>query len=172
MEVTVYQGAVPASGLQRCTGASSTTATLCAVSNPAAGTYTILLTPSRFATLQTFSAVTMEVNPTLPTVSLGQSIANLSSASGAILYTVTVPAGTPSLLVRTSGGSGSMEVTVYQGAAPAWGFERCTGTSSTTATLCAVNNPAAGTYTILLTPYRFATLQTFSGVMMAVNPPL
>jgi serine protease len=137
------------------------------VNNPAAGIYTIELRPNVYGA-SSFSGVTMEVNPTIPTISIGQSVANLSSSTGYVLYNVTVPSGTSTLMVRTSGGSGSMTITVYQGSGPASGFERCSGGAiGATTGLCTVNNPAVGIYTIELRPNVYGA-SSFSGVTMEV----
>jgi uncharacterized protein YjdB len=149
----LYQGSSPA-GNAACSQFASQTAATCAVNAPTAGIWTVRVAGG-------FNGVTLEVNPTLPTIGLGQTVANLSSATGDALYNVAVPAGTSSLLVRTSGGSGSVYLYLYQGSSPA-GNAACSQFASQTAATCAVNAPTAGIWTV-----RVAG--GFSGVSLDVN---
>jgi hypothetical protein len=143
---------------------------VCALNAPPAGTYTVRLRPANtWSASSAFSGVTLEVNPQVPSVTLGQAITDLSTAAGVVLYTVQVPAGTPTLLLRTSEGSGDVELRVFAGPVPA-GSNLCTtyyveGTHQR----CALNAPAAGTYTIQL---RGDLTGSFRGVTLEVNPSL
>ena len=157
----LYQGSSPA-GTAACSQYASQTALTCAVNAPTAGTWTVRVAP--FGS-RGFSGVNLEVNPALPTVAFGQLVASLSSINGDALYNVSVPAGTPSLTVRTSGGSGSVYLYLHQGNSPA-GTAVCGQYATTTAATCAVNFPAAGVWTIRITPFGSGG---FTGVNLEVN---
>jgi len=160
----LYQGSSPA-GTAACSQYASQTALTCAVNAPTAGTWTVRVAPFGSGG---FSGVILEVNPALPTMAFGQSVANLSSINGDALYNVTVPSGTPSLTVRTSGGSGGVYLYLYQGSSPA-GTAACSQYASQTALTCAVNAPTAGTWTVRVAPFGS---RGFSGVNLEVNPAL
>ncbi len=92
-------------------------------------------------------------NVNLPSVSTG----NWSS-----IYTVSIPAGTTSLVVNISGGTGDADLYVRAGAAPTTASWNCrpylTGNTET----CTINNPVAGTtYYIGVQAYS-----SYSGVNM------
>ena len=162
VRLLLYQGATPA-GSAVCESASPRTSTLCAVAAPAAGMWTVRIQENGSA----FSNVTLEVNPVIPTLALGQTVTGLASSQGDAVYNINVPAGTSGLTVRTSGGSGSVQLVLYRGATPA-GETTCNSYSFSTRTnqLCAVAAPAAGTWTIRV----LDDLSAFSNVTLEVNP--
>jgi serine protease len=162
VRLLVYQGASAAGSAVCSSSNSGSTSQLCAVNAPAAGTWTIRIQEY----VSAFNGVTLEVNPPISTLSLGQTVTGLSSSVGDALYNVTVPAGTSSLTIRTSGGSGTVRLLVYQGASAA-GSAVCSSNSGSTSQLCAVNAPAAGTWTIRIQEY----VSAFTGVTLTVSTP-
>ncbi|MBX3714269.1 MAG: trypsin-like serine protease [Lysobacter sp.] len=92
-------------------------------------------------------------NVNLPSVSAG----NWSS-----MYTVTIPAGTTSLVVNISGGTGDADLYVRAGAAPTTSSYTCRPYLSGNTETCTINNPTAGTtYYIGVRAYS-----SYSGVNM------
>ena len=100
-------------------------------------------------------------------LTLGQTVTGLSSSAGDLLYNVTVPAGTSSLSIRTSGGSGTVRLLLYQGASAAGSAVCSSSNSGSTSQLCSVNAPAAGTWTIRIQEH----VSAFTGVTLAVSTP-
>jgi hypothetical protein len=95
-------------------------------------------------------------NVNLPSVSTG----NWSS-----MYTVSIPAGTTSLVVNISGGTGDADLYVRAGAAPTTSSYTCRPYLSGNTETCTINNPTAGTtYYIGVRAYS-----AFSGVNMKVT---
>ncbi len=95
------------------------------------------------------SAVVLNVN--LPSVSSG----NWSST-----YTVSIPNGTTSLVVNTSGGTGDADLYVRRNAAPTTSSYNCRPYTSGNTETCTINNPVAGsTYYIRVRAYS-----SYSGV--------
>lgn len=91
------------------------------------------------------------LNVNLPTVTTG----NWSTQ-----YTVSIPTGTTSLVVNTSGGTGDADLYVRRNAAPTTTSYTCRPYTSGNAETCTFNNPIAGsTYYIRVRAYS-----TFSGV--------
>ncbi|TKR34033.1 peptidase M4 family protein [Luteimonas gilva] len=91
------------------------------------------------------------LNVNLPTVTTG----NWSTQ-----YTVSIPAGTTSLVVNTSGGTGDADLYVRKNAAPTTTSYTCRPYTSGNAETCTFTNPTAGsTYYIRVRAYS-----TFSGV--------
>jgi hypothetical protein len=92
-------------------------------------------------------------NVNLPSVSAG----NWSS-----MYTVTIPAGTTSLVVNISGGTGDADLYVRAGAAPTTSSYSCRPYLGGNTETCTINNPTAGTtYYIGVRAYT-----AYSGVNM------
>ncbi|MFD0725327.1 trypsin-like serine protease [Lysobacter brunescens] len=92
-------------------------------------------------------------NVNLPSVSTG----NWSS-----MYTVAIPAGTTSLVVNISGGTGDADLYVRAGAAPTTTSYNCRPYLSSNTETCTINNPVAGTtYYIGVRAYS-----SYSGVNM------
>ena len=78
------------------------------------------------------------------------------------MYTVTIPAGTTSLVVNISGGTGDADLYVRAGAAPTTSAYTCRPYLGGNTETCTINNPTAGTtYYIGVRAYS-----AFSGVNM------
>jgi V8-like Glu-specific endopeptidase len=92
-------------------------------------------------------------NVNLPSVSTG----NFSS-----MYTVSIPAGTTSLVVNISGGTGDADLYVRAGAAPTTASYNCRPYLGGNTETCTINNPVAGT-TYFIGVYAYSA---YSGVNM------
>ena len=164
LALTLYQGESTAADHLVCTSASASTRQLCAVAWPVPGIYT--LRTSRYS-VSGFTDVTLDVNPVLPRLTLGETVTGLAS-DGDLLYQLTVPAGTASLTVRTIGGTGTLTLTVFEGDVPASGWSRCASAMLGTAQQCTISAPVTGVYTVRLAP---AMTMPFSGVSVQVTTP-
>ncbi len=133
----------------------------CSVSAPQAGTYYI-----KVHGYTAYSGVTVQASYSTSSgtggLQNGVPVTGLSGSTGTKLYyTVTVPAGTSSLTIATSGGTGDEDLYVRYGANPTTSTYDCrpylTGNNET----CTFSAPAAGTYYIMLNGYT-----SFSGVSL------
>lgn len=83
-------------------------------------------------------------------VVLGMDSYQLIEGRGGWLFEITVPANTPSITVRTQGGSGNVDLWVNQGNAVHPSLDNqftCSSvTSNSNSEVCTINNPIAGTY--------------------------
>ena len=129
----------------------------------AAGTYTVALTvtdnagatnsTSKSVTVSSSSGGTVVHNVALPSVATG---------AWSSIYTVAIPAGTTSLVVNISGGTGDADLYVRAGAAPTTTSYTCRPYLGGNTETCTINNPTAGTtYYIGVQAYS-----AFSGVTM------
>ncbi len=92
----------------------------------------------------------------------GVSVTGISGSTGSQrFYTITVPAGRPSLTITTSGGTGDVDLYTRRGSRPTTTTYDCRPFRTGNAETCTVTNPAAGTYFILLNAYS-----TYSGVSL------
>ena len=74
------------------------------------------------------------------------------------MYTVSIPAGTTSLVVNISGGTGDADLYVRAGAAPTTTSYNCRPYLSGNTETCTISNPVAGTtYYIGVRAYTAAT---------------
>ncbi|MFY8274401.1 S8 family peptidase [Pseudoalteromonas sp. SSDWG2] len=84
----------------------------------------------------------------------GQAITNLSGASGSeTTYTMTVPSGASNVTFTTSGGSGDLDMYVKAGSAPTTSSYDCRPYKNGNNETCSFDNPAAGTYYVMLRGY-------------------
>lgn len=74
-------------------------------------------------------------------------------------YTLEVPAGATKVRFTTSGGSGDVDLYVKAGSKPTTSSYTCKSELPATSEACEINNPAAGTYHVLLSAYS-----AYSGV--------
>jgi uncharacterized protein YjdB len=137
-------------GSRVCSSISSfnSTNTACLVFSPAVGRWRALLESS-------YSNVSLQVNPVLPALNVGQTLTGLSSQNGSVILEIPVAPGSPSLVIRTLSGSGDVNQYLYSPT----GGRPCSSISSfnSTNTLCSVTNPQSGTWRVVLE-------STFSGV--------
>ena len=105
------------------------------------------------------------VNGTTPpagTVVHNVNLPSIAANNWSSMYTVTIPAGTTSLVVNISGGTGDADLYVRAGAAPTTSAYTCRPYLGGNTETCTINNPTAGTtYYIGVRAYS-----AFSGVNM------
>jgi hypothetical protein len=95
----------------------------------------------------------------------GVPVGGLSGAQGSSqVYRITVPPGRSRLEVRTSGGTGDVDLSVRRGAQPTTFSYNCRSAGSSNSETCAINNPSSGDWYILLKGYR-----TYSGVTLVAS---
>ena len=92
------------------------------------------------------------------------------------LYVIQVPAGTGDLVVRTTGGSGDVDLYVRLAALPSPQTNRCASTGPGTAERCEILAPSAGAWYILLRGYSAysgltLTAAHFGGAHLAITTP-
>ena len=99
-----------------------------------------------------------------PTLTSGVAVTGLSStaARGSTrLWKIIVPAGKTNLSVTLSGGTGDVDLYIRQGTPPTFSNFACASENGGNNELCSVNNPAAGTWYVMLglwDPYSGVTL--------------
>lgn len=95
----------------------------------------------------------------------GVPVTGLAGAAGSQqFWTVQVPAGTASLRVAMSGGTGDADLYVRFGAQPTTTTYDCRPYLSGNNEVCTVNNPQAGTYHVMVDAYS-----TFSGATLTAT---
>ncbi len=88
--------------------------------------------------------------PTPTPLTSGVAVPDLAAAQGATLYfSIDVPAGTGSLTVSTTGGTGDADLYLRRGT-PQLGGATCVSSGSTSAETCTVTTPTAGTWIVML----------------------
>ncbi|MBO9852887.1 S8 family peptidase [Xanthomonas phaseoli] len=98
------------------------------------------------------------------TLTNGMPVTGLGAATGAELnYTITVPAGSGTLTVATSGGSGDADLYVRAGSAPTDTVYACRPYLDGNAETCSITSPS-GTYYVRIKAYS-----TFSGVTLTAS---
>jgi len=86
------------------------------------------------------------------------------AASSTRFWTVTVPAGTGSLVVNLSGGTGDADLYVRQGSQPTTSSYTCRPYLSGNNETCTISNPVAGTYHVMVRGYS-----AFSGTSLRAS---
>jgi hypothetical protein len=136
------------------------------VAAPSAGTYYLLVNGytavSNTSLVANYAAAqacggTVLCNAT-PVTGLGL------TAGASQVYTIVVPAGRPSLTIKTTGGTGDVDIYTKLGSAPTTASYLAKSDGLTTAETITISAPAAGTYYILLNAYA-----TFSGVTLTAT---
>lgn len=90
--------------------------------------------------------------------------ASLSATSSPLRFTLDVPQGASDLNFQLSGGSGDADLYVRYGSAPTTSSYDCRPYLSGNNESCPVSNPQAGTYHVMLQPYR-----AFSGASLLAS---
>jgi secreted trypsin-like serine protease len=125
--------------------------------------------PGMYARVSSFESwITSTINgvPPPPPVTL-LSRTNLSGASGSFQhFPFTVPAGTTSLTVKISGGTGDADLYVRQGSQPTTSSYNCRPYLGGNSETCTFTNPAAGTWYASVRGYS-----AFSGVTLTATVP-
>jgi serine protease len=93
------------------------------------------------------------------------------STGASQLYSIVVPAGSSSLTVTTSGGSGDADLYVKAGAAPTTTSYDKASEGSTTAETATISSPAAGTYYVLVSAYSSITGVSVKATVAGSTPP-
>ena len=102
------------------------------------------------------------VNDDPTPISNGVSVGPLAAEIGTqFIYSLNVPAGKTSVAFTTSGGTGDADVYAKLGSIPTTTDAQCVSEGATTAETCSIDNPAAGTYYVMVYAYS-----TFSGVSL------
>jgi len=95
----------------------------------------------------------------------GVPVTGLSGAAGSQqFWTIQVPAGTSSLRVALSGGTGDADLYVRAGSQPTTAAYDCRSWATGNNETCTISNPAAGTYHVLINAYT-----AFDGASLVAN---
>ena len=147
-------------------GSGSSTLTI-AGGTAAAGTYTVTITGSGGGLTKTATlSLTITTGGSGGNVlTNGVPVTGLAASTGTMLmYTIAVPSGQSSLVVKTSGGTGDADLYVKRGAAPTTSSYDGRGYTSGNAETVTISNPVAGTFYIGVRAYS-----TFSGVTLVAT---
>ena len=126
------------------------------ISNPAAGTYFVLLSG-----YSAYSGVVLRASygaapppPADVTLANNTPVNAIAGAMGSYhYYRVEVPSGQSRLVITTSGGTGDADVLVRRGQRPTFATNDGIGISSSNSENVIINDPAAGTYHIAVFGY-------------------
>lgn len=133
----------------------------------AIGTATITATAALDLSVSTTVAITVTsgADGTATALTSGTAVTALNGTAGSQrLFTIAVPAGATSLAVRTSGGSGDVDLYLRRGAPPTASAIDCASEEPATTESCTIANPAAATWYILLLGY-----EAYSGVTLTAS---
>ena len=164
-DLYVRRGAVASSSSNDCASEGSTNTESCSFVSPSAATYYV-----RVQAYRAYSGLSLLANYTAaaaPTVTLqnGVSVGNLGAAAGAWLrYRIDVPAGATNLAVRTSGGTGAVDLYVRAGAEPTSTVFDCRPLVVGNSETCSFAQPQTTSYYIGL--YGF---NAFAGVTLTAS---
>ncbi|BBD79586.1 M4 family metallopeptidase [Aerosticca soli] len=155
-------GSAPTTSSYDCRPYKSGNNESCTVASPQAGTYYL-----KVHGYSAYSGVTVKASYSTGSGGSGSALQNgvpvtgLSGATGAKLYyTVTVPSGTSTLTIATSGGTGDVDLYVKKGSSPTTSSYDCRPYKSGNAETCTFSAPS-GTYYVMV--YGYAA---FSGVTL------
>lgn len=131
-----------------------------------AGTYTVTLTGTGGGLTKTATlSLTITTGGGGNVLTNGVPVSNLSGSTGTMLmYTIAVPSGQTSLVVKTSGGTGDADLYVKRGAAPTTSSYDGRGYTSGNAETVTISNPVAGTFYVGVYGYS-----AFSGVTLTAT---
>lgn len=102
------------------------------------------------------------LNDDATALSNGVPVGPIAGAGGTkFLYSLAVPPGKTSVAFTTTGGTGDADVYAKLGSIPTTSDADCSSEGTTTEESCAIPNPTAGTYYVLVYAYS-----TFSGVTL------
>jgi len=132
----------------------------CTFTNPAAGTWYVML--NGYATYSGVTLVATYGADTTPSLTNGTPTTGISGATGSQQYwKLSVPAGKTTLTFSISGGTGDADLYVKAGAKPTTTSYDCRPYLNGNSETCTFNSPAAADYYVMLRGY-----QTFSGVSL------
>ncbi|MCE9572675.1 MAG: M4 family metallopeptidase [Deltaproteobacteria bacterium] len=158
VDMYVQVGSKPSTSTYLCKSEGSATAETCTISNPAAGTYFVLL--NAYAA---YSGVTLTGKYTAPTtggdpyLTNGVAVTSISGATGTSQYwRVTLPAA-KTLTVKISGGTGDADLYVRSGSRPTTTTYACRPYLNGNAETCTISNTVAGDYYVMVRSYAAFT---------------
>ncbi|KQW43315.1 MULTISPECIES: endonuclease [unclassified Roseateles] len=166
-DLYVRRGAQATSSSNDCASESGTNAENCAFASPTAATYHV-----RVQAYRAYSGASLVGNyntstgtPTTVTLQPGVPVSNQAAAAGAWLrYRIDVPAGATNLTVRTSGGTGAVDLYVRAGSEPSSSAYDCRPLVVGNEETCTFAQPQAASYYVGL--YGF---KAFAGVTLTAS---
>ena len=160
-DLYVRREVLPTRGSADCSRTSGNNEESCIWVGPTPGTYFILVYGfSAFANAR-LQAEVLSPTPLTPGTPL-----TVSGGMGSSSYfALTVSAGTPSLLISTSAGTGNVNLYVYRNAIPTVTDFQCSSFRGATAESCAWIAPRPGTYYVLLHGQ-----DAYANVQLQANP--
>lgn len=153
-----------------CASFGATNSETCNVYNPSQGTYYILLYSSEYSDVTLTASYAESFSSTLLTN--GVALAEQSATEGShTLYRIVVPAGQEQLQVRTTGGTGDVNVVVepHQPPTLALGNQSCASFVPGNDETCSSYQLEAGTYYILLLASEAYTGVTVSATLSGIT---
>lgn len=167
-DLYVRRGAQASSGSNDCASTSGTNTETCSFASPTAATYHVRVQGySSYSGASLVGSYTPAGGGTPATVVLqpGVPVTNQSAAASAWLrYRLDVPAGATNLVVRTSGGTGAVDLYVRAGAEPTSAVFDCRPLVNGNEESCTFAQPQAGGYYIGLYGYK-----AFAGVTLTAS---
>lgn len=153
LDLYLKAGAKPTTTVADCKSTGSSSTETCTVAAPVAGRYYVLL-----SAYSTYSGVTLTASYTTGGSSdkvLVKGVpVSVSGASGSsTYYTVNLTATAPTLTIKTSGGTGDLDLYVRTGGTPTTTSYTCRPYRSGNAETCTLSNVPAGTVGIMLKGY-------------------
>ncbi|WP_164016471.1 trypsin-like serine protease [Pyxidicoccus trucidator] len=124
--------------------------------------------PGMYSRVSSFESwITSKISGTPPPTTTLLSRTGLSGASGSFQhFAITVPAGTTSLTVTQTGGTGDADLYVRSGSQPTTTTYNCRPYLSGNAETCSFANPTAGTWYVSVRGYT-----SFTGVSLTATVP-
>ncbi|MFC3129898.1 S8 family peptidase [Coralloluteibacterium stylophorae] len=165
-DLYVRFGSAPTTSSYDCRPYQSGNNETCTIATAQAGTYHVLVRGySSFSGVSLTGSYTASSGGGGDVLQDGVPVTGISGASGSTrTWTVQVPAGTSSLSIAASGGSGDADLYVRRGSAPTTSAYDCrpyrTGNNET----CTFSSPGSGTWYVTLRGYS-----TYSGVSLVAN---
>lgn len=138
----------------------------CTVTNPAAGTYYILLNGyAAYSGVTLTATYAAAADDGVPQLANGVAVTVSGAASSSTYYKILVPAG-KALTITTSGGTGDVDLYTKFGAKPTTTVYDCRPYTTGNNETCTVSSTQAGYYYVLLRGYS-----AYSGVSLKASYP-
>ncbi|WP_343225130.1 S8 family peptidase [Luteimonas sp. MC1750] len=155
LDMYVRFGSQPTTSTYDCRPYRSGNAETCSFATPQAGTWHVMLRGySAFSGASLTASYSTGGGGGGNTLQNGVPVTGLSgAASSERRYTIQVPAGRTQLRVQTSGGTGDADLYVRQGSAPTTTTYTCRPYQGGNNETCTINNPAAGTWHVMVRGY-------------------
>lgn len=164
-DLYVRRGSQATSSSNDCASTGTTNAESCSFASPAAATYHVRLQAYRAYSGATLLADYSTAAPTPVTLQPGVPVTDQSAAAGAWLrFRLDVPAGATNLSIRTSGGTGAVDLYVRAGAEPSASAFDCRPLVVGNDETCSFAQPQATSYYIGLYGYK-----AFAGVTLTAS---